>query len=349
MKRKMFIGLLCLVLMSCFIPLVKAEDWVLVEKTGDWEKDGRTDYKSGWDCDLCGLIYERYNIQNFTAYLVEIHGHIISDSTFITTLWSEIIYVFNDNTNESYGIRLNNLKDVGISFFGLSWTNYACGIAFWDGSKWKGLRSESGNANIWRVRVFKSGNENLTFQVEGYISEGKCFISAEKTVKVSPNFFGNVSLGMIHSEESQSLFVLLNGQIEAQITDELLLTNLPPQNYTLESEAEWHQTVLDYLWQLLTGVTQQFQPIAQWFGQLWVYINYALSFLGQMFSYATAFIPILVSMFGVWICFFTIQNLAELNMTPIVEVFVGIYQFFANLITMFINVIEAIYEKIKFW
>ena len=343
-KRLLFLFSILFIL-PMFVNSVCA-DWVLVQKDGDWELEGREHYISGWDSDRCRLIYE-LNVVNFTAYSVDVNGKIKTDPVWVTIFWEEIFYVRSEVTEEEYAIDLLNWKDVGISFFGISWVGYGCEVWFWDGNNYRKLRASTGNVN-WKVRMFRSAETKLTFQAEGYISEGKCSITAEKIVDVSPAFFENVTVGIIHIEKTDSLFGL-NGKIEGYLSNEILLINCPPVNYTLQSEAEWQQTLADYLWQVLTGAFKPFEPVIAFFGDLWKYINYAFQFLGEMFSYATAFIPVLLSIFGVWIMIFTVTNLATSNLTPIVDLFVGIYQFFANLITMLVSVIEAIYNKLKFW
>jgi hypothetical protein len=117
----------------------------------------------------------------------------------------------------------------------------------------------------------------------------------------------------------------------------------------LTSEAEWKQQIADYLWQVLTGAFKPFEPVVSFFGNLWKYINYALQFLGNIFNTAVLFIPLLLEIFGIWILLFTLVNIGIGRVDTVVEMYFKIYQFFANLISMFVNVIEAIYNKVKFW
>jgi phage-related protein len=120
-------------------------------------------------------------------------------------------------------------------------------------------------------------------------------------------------------------------------------------NFNLTSEAEWKQQITDYIWQVLTGAFKPFQPIVDFFGNLWRYIDYALKFLGNLFSYVLMWIPFLLEIFGIFMIIFTLTCVVTGEVDRVVDLLYKIYQFFANLISMFINVAEAIYNKIKFW
>jgi len=327
-------------------------DWVLFAKEGHWDIEGRTHYKSGWEDDTCVLAYN-ITVANFTAYIVDIKGNIETDMTWVTTYWEELVILHSKTTGEEWGLNCATWKDVGINFFGISWVNYGCEIWLWDGAKQDEtviIRGGTGCVVHWIIRVFKYEDTKLKLQAEGYNDRDNCILAGERVIDVNPAFWESVTIQLIHMEESQSIWLnLLNGRIEGWVTNEMILNNLGAMNFNLTSEAEWKQQIADYIWQVLTGAFKPFQPIVDFFGNLWVYISYALKFLGNLFSYVLLWIPFLLQIFSIFMIIFTLTCIVTGEVDRIVDLLYKIYQFFANLISMFINVAEAIYNKLKFW
>jgi len=352
MKHKRLLFLFSIFFMFFILVNSVYADWVLFAKEGYWEIEGRTHYKSGWQDDTCFLTYN-ITVANFTAYLVEINGKVETSATWVTTYWEELVILHSETTGEEWGLNCATWKDVGMNFFGIPWVGYGCEVWLWDGAKQDEtvkIRGGSGFVVHWKIRVFKYQDNKLKLQAEGYNDKNNCILSAEKVIDVNPSFWESITIQLIHMEESQSIwFNLFDGQIEGWVTNEMILNNLGALNFNLTSEAEWKQQIADYLWQVLTGAFKPFEPVVSFFGNLWKYINYALQFLGNLFNTAVLFIPLLLEIFGIWILLFTLVNIGIGRVDTIVEMYFKIYQFFANLISMFVNVIEAIYNKIKFW
>lgn len=349
MKRKFAFALLTITLVLLILTPTGYATWTLQEETGYWELDQRTNFKSGWDDDHCVLAYAT-TVGNFTAWTLNVNGEIIQDAQWITTYWHTCLAV-TGATGQEYRIQLDNWRDVGINFFGAAMTFQGSGIQFWssENETWKFVDGASVMVN-WVVRIFRSGNTTLTLQAEGYVAPENCAVNAEIKLTVPEAWFTNVELYIEQVEESASIFFgLMNGQIRGNITNEQVLTNLPPLNFTLQNKQQWQKTILDTVWQALTGAFKPFQPVSDFLGQLWQFLTFAGQFLGTMFTHATMFIPLIVSIFGFWLVFFVLENLMDFNLKPVTEMFIAIYQFFANLINMFVSVAQAIYDYIKFW
>lgn len=328
-----------------FISSVFAADWNLAEKVGYWELDERTNFKSGWNDDECTLAYNT-SISNFTAWTITIDTEIFQDPTWITT-HEYIVLALIGATGQEFRIQGHNWRDVGINFFGLAMTFQGCDLKYWVNDTWNTLDSSSVIVD-WVFRIFKSGTTTLTLQAEGYVDAENCAVNGEINFEVPEGWFQTVELWFEADESSWSLFGF-DGQIRGQITDEHIYTNLPPISYTLQNKTQWQQTLIETIWQALRGAFKPFQPVSDFLGQLWNFLSYAGNFLGTMFTQVNQFIPLIIGLFGFWIIFFSLECFMDFNLKPIIELFIGIYQFFANLISMFVNVAQTIYEYLKFW
>lgn len=345
MKRK-FIFCIFLILLIFFMVSPVHADWILAETEGRWDIANRTEWKSNWDDDSCFMEWH-LTVQNFTAWLIKIDSEIYQDWWLVDT-WHHIGLVIEKN-GKWYGVSVTNYQHRGIPFLGIPILCFSgCTINYiLGGDDWEFGASTSLCVDL-NVRIFRNTNNELQIQVEGFNGQD-IVIAWEIKQWVSPDFWtGEMKLIMAMSEETSSLF-WKNGQVYGKILEEQIITNMGGSDWTLRSETDWWKKVISSVWQWLTSATEPFRPVAQFLGQLWNFISYAGQFLGSMFVQVSAFIPIILTLFGFWIVFFVLSCIASFDFYPLMDFFVNVYQFFANLISMLANVIQTIYEHIKFW
>jgi hypothetical protein len=357
MKRKMFIGLLCLVLMSCFIPFVKADDWVLVEKTGDWAICETNHWKAVSGQYQGEVLFSYGQLSNFTGYYGRIY--LISIDAWTTSIWLwdssclKEAFVWLDfdgaNTNVKVGIRFHKKVDLYGLLGGsgimacilINSTEYNFDYAVY--------MSALGSQNYVDVYVSREGDV-LKIKVYHYASLfEKPTLLNEKDIQVGASWFSNVSVKMKVSHETIASYGWTSrndGSFEAGIIDENF-EFIPSQYPETKSPAE---SIWDSFIRGLIGIIN---VIPQWVRNALNYLYDGLKWIGGLF---VTFFGIVLQMFPLflpiilfWFIDAVITSIEEGSFQPIGNVVYSIYEFVRGIIQTLANILQTIWDILTFW
>jgi hypothetical protein len=337
-------------------PCSALDSWVLSsdpnETYGNWEKTSRWDWQSKSDNVDGELWYDYYPSNPFALWDLKVRSNIV-----ITGL-GEIAHVLDfdfGNDTDWIQVEIRWIKTAYAWFFGLfqgtvisTWVyvskldNYSEPEKVWS----------SPSNSILRVVMFRSANDTLTVKLVALASENATqgVWNFARNYTLPSSLFENGYLTQIIGKHPISTI----GYVQGQIWNEVLICDGSTRaDYDVEGTTGFWEGIVQEIW---NGLTNAWNGLTEWasanlgfLGDVWSYLSFGLTFIANLFKTSTQFLPLFLIGYGVWIMGLIGACIIEGDPGPLFNHLLDMYHFFANLISMLMNVASTIWNYIKFW
>jgi len=175
----------------------------------------------------------------------------------------------------------------------------------------------------------------------------------ERTILVNASAFNYPDV-FLEQDMSKVYATVIGGYIEGWKSGEMIRDDgYYYTDYSVESVLGFWDSLKAQIWNSITGawygLTSWASENLAWLGNIYEYLSFGLSFIPSIFKVATNVLPLILLIYPVWLMMVGVQCVTEGSIDPLMSHFMGIYHFFANLITMILNVAQTIWDYIKFW
>jgi len=346
-------------ILTILIGNVKADlNWVedTTERSGSWDIAQHDHWKSGNDAGESFCDFEMHNLTS---------GFAIYDAYFLTThiemdtigeLRSGVMLDFGTEFPNGVRVRVYWIKQIWGTFWGLQGTVHTTSIAVSKLDNYEepeNIKDFSMIATI-RIVLHRSSNDTLTLKIVALKEPNatSSLWSFERSYTLPSNVFteGYLELRYAKTWVSQSI----RGWVEGIKWNEYILADgsIVP-NYAVEGTLSFWDSLAQEIWGGLqnawNGLTSWFAVNFAWLGDIYAYLSFGFRFIVSLFNMGLNFLPLFFGFYGIWLLGICIQSVNDGSFSPIWEHFQNIYHFFANLISMIVNVAQTIWNYIKFW
>lgn len=359
MKMIKKIVISALILLFVLMPLTYAQvGWNEdTENTvGEWDFKSHTQWKSTPNIAQERLVYHYYpsEVDVFSLWDTKFTSHI-----YITNVGSvaQVVELYFGNDTHWVCVQLWWKKTVWSHFFGL-FQGVAEETSVWisnpeNYSEMIEIHTELANY-IPHVVMYRNASNNLNIAIAllTEINSTNSIWCYEQNYTLPEGVFSDFTLDMWIWEIHIS-YLTANAYIEGSKSEILILDGSIIPDYDIEGTLDFWENLKTQLWHIVTNAWNGFTSWATdtfgWMGDLWNYLSYGLTFIVGLFQNAVQYIPLFISLYPIWFLTILVTALVEWKFGILEEHLLGIYHFFANIIDMIVNILQTIWEYIKFW
>jgi hypothetical protein len=358
LKKKIWLSLIMLIFVCSLIVPAMAQGWEKynAECYGSWVIDSHSHWKSENDNQDAQLNYV-YDLSNSTFTVWDFKVHPISvDITGFGSMTMGFEAEWGNDTDWC-GVLITWHKIVYSWFFGLFQGSAYFGDVYFsklDNYSEPEKVGELSYFTSYHVVFYRSATNQLTIKVVALenANSDKGVWQYSRTYNFSESLFSNCYLDQYMFKGWTSLAI--RGFVEGQKTNELILADGSIYgNWTTEEIMGFWDSIKVGIWNTITstwyGLTSWVSNNLPWLGDLGRYISFGISFIVGLFGVATQFLPYLLTFYGIWLFGLCIDSVTKGSFDPLFSHFMDVYHFFANLISMIMNVAQTIWNYIKFW
>jgi hypothetical protein len=358
LKKKIWLSLIMPIFVCFLIVPAMASTWEIdnSECYGSWSINFPYHWKSENNNEDAQLNYE-YNLtgSNFTVWDFKVHP-IDVDITGFGSMMMGFEATWGNDTDWC-GVVILWHKIVYSYFFGLfQGTSYFGDVLVSKLDNYSDFEKvgELSYFTSYHVVFYRSAIDQLTIKVVALENRDsdRGIWEFSRTYDFSESIFSQIWLEQFMGKTWTSLAI--SGFVEGEKTNELILADGSIYSeWTTEEISGFWDAIKTQIWNTITstwyGLTSWTSSAFPWLGDLGRYLWFGITFITGLFGVATQFLPFLFSFYGIWLFALCIDSVSEGSLDPLYSHFMDIYHFFANLISMIMNVAETVWNYIKFW
>jgi hypothetical protein len=358
MKKKIWLSLIMLIFVCSLIGPVMAQTWQLdnSQSYGSWAINYHYHWKSENDNQDAQLVYV-YNLSgsNFTIWDFKVHP-INIDITGLGSMAMGFEATWGNDTDWC-GVAIYWHKMVWSWLFGLFQGSTCIGNVFVSKTDNYTKFEKVGELSYftsYHFVFYRSAIDKLTIKIVALENRNsdKGVWEFSRTYNFSESIFSQIYLEQYMGKIWTSSGI--RGFVDGEKTNELILADGSIYgNWTSEQILGFWDSIKSQIWNTMTsvwyGLTSWSSNAFPWLGDLGRYLWFGLTFIAGLFGVAIQFLPYLFAFYGIWLFCLCIDSVVQGSFDPLYSHFMDVYHFFANLISMIMNVAQTIWNYIKFW
>jgi hypothetical protein len=358
LKKKIWLSLIMLFFVCFLIVPAMAQTWEIdnSESYGSWSISYNYHWKTENDNQDAQLDFV-YNLTNstFTVWDFKVHPIDVDITGFGSMMMG--FEASWGNYTDWCGVVILWHKTVYSTFFGLfQGTSYIGDVLVSKLDNYSDFEKvgELSYFTSYHVVFYRSATNQLTIKIVALENRDsdKGVWDFSRAYNFSESLFSDCYLEQYVGKTWISLAI--KGYVEGEKTNELILADGSIYgNWTTEQTLGFWDGIKSRIWNTLTstwyGLTSWSSNAMPWLGDLGRYLWFGISFIAGLFNVAIQYMPFLFSFYGIWLFALCIDSVYQGSLDPLFSHFLNLFHFFANLISMIMNVAQVIWNYIKFW
>jgi len=354
-KKIALIPILLIFALALIIPVNASDSWFKDSSSGTWVSDLNTHWKTSEAQEVANITWLYEPSGNFSIWDSKVRVNL--QITGLGGLW-QIIDLSVGNETDYIQVEMRYCLEVYSWFFGLFQGTVRSSF-IWVSKLDNHTEGESvgswSSLVVFRVVFLRYNATAIKLMLLAFDNPDNpnAMWSYQRIYTVNESCFNTPN---VHLRQAviKDYTTLIGGYIEGWKFNEGILTDGSyHEDYEVEGTMGFWDAIATELWSGLTnawnGLTSWSSENLAWIGDLYSYLSYGLGFVVGLFQGITPYLPYFFLLYPLWFLNVVGQCVYDGSIEPLMNHLLTIYHFFANLISMIVNIAQTIWSYIKFW